>query len=203
MDSIDKATNPNTQRKLKAAMDAELKALRDKDKLTQYDLDRANKKYQITLAQIALEEAQQNKTQMRLRRDSQGNYRYQYVADEDSIKKAKEELSSLYTDLYNFDKERYKSTLSEIESVTKEFEEKMAEVAKINDPQEREERELLLKEQYQQLLTAVQKEGEVARYNVIDSAFDDLALLENKHKEDYLAMTQEETDALMTGLIPA
>ena len=64
------------------------------------------------LAEIALEEAQQNKNKMRLRRDSQGNYRYQYVADEDQINKTKEELSTLYTDLYNFDKERYKSRIS-------------------------------------------------------------------------------------------
>jgi hypothetical protein len=30
---------------------------------------------------MALEEARDNKTKMRLRRDSQGNYRYEYIAD--------------------------------------------------------------------------------------------------------------------------
>jgi hypothetical protein len=35
----------------------------------------------IEKARIALEEAQNNKTNMRLKRDSQGNYSYQYVAD--------------------------------------------------------------------------------------------------------------------------
>lgn len=203
LESIEKATNPNIQKKLKNAMDSEMKALREKDKLTQYDLDRANKKYQITLAQIALEEAQQNKNKMRLRRDSQGNYRYQYVADDNQIQKAKEELSTLYTDLYNFDKDRYKSTLSEIEETTREFQEKLAELAKINDPQERLEKEQLLREQYQELFTAIQEEAETARLNLTDSAFDDLSFLQNKNKDEFLAMTEEETNALMTSLVPA
>ena len=47
-----------------------------KKKLTQYDVDRANALYDIKLKEIALEEAQQNKSQMRLRRDSSGNYSY-------------------------------------------------------------------------------------------------------------------------------
>ena len=203
LDSINKATNPSVQKKLKNAMDSEMKSLREKDKLTQYDLDRANKRYQIMLAQIALEEAQQNKNKMRLRRDSQGNYRYQYVADEDNIQKAKDELSTLYTDLYNFDKERYKSTLSEVESITKEFQDRLAELSKINDPKEREEQELLIRQQYQQLFTAVQAEAETARLNLTDSAFDDLALLYDEDKNKYISMTEEETNALMGELVPA
>ena len=203
LDSINKAVNPSIQKKLKDAMNSEMKALREKDKLSQYDLDRANKRYQIMLAEIALEEAQQNKNKMRLRRDSQGNYRYQYVADEDQINKAKEELSTLYTDLYNFDKERYKSTLSEIESTTKEFQEKLAEISKISDPEERLEKEALLRQEYEQLFTAIKEQAETARGNLTDSAFDDLSLLQNKNKEEFLAMTKEETDALMGELVPA
>lgn len=203
IESINKAVNPSIQKKLKNAMDAEMKALKEKDKLTQYDLDRANKKYQITLAQIALEEAQQNKNKMRLRRDSQGNYRYQYVADDDQIAKAKQELSTLYTDLYNFDKEKYKSNLSEMEALTKEYQEKIAELSKINDPEERKERELLLEQQYAPLFVAIQEETETSRKNLMDSAFDDLSLLYDESKDKYLSMTEEETNALMTELVPA
>jgi hypothetical protein len=184
-------------------MDRELKALREKDQLSKYDLERAEKKYQIILAQIALEEAQENKNKMRLRRDSQGNYRYQYVADEDQIKAARDKLTALYADLYNFDKDRYKTTLSDIESVTKEFNEKLAELSQISDPDEKLERERLLREEYEQLFTAMKEQAETARVNLTDSAFDDLSLLYNKDKEEYLNMTEEETNALMTELVPA
>ena len=95
-------------------MDEELATLREKDKLTQYDIERANKRYEIALKQIALEEAQQNKSTMRLRRDSQGNYRYEYVADNDAIDQARDELEKLKNDLYNFDKAQYEESLGEM-----------------------------------------------------------------------------------------
>jgi hypothetical protein len=62
-------------------MDEELKKLREKDKLTKYDVERANKIYDLRMKQLELEDAANNKTKMRLRRDSEGNYRYEYVAD--------------------------------------------------------------------------------------------------------------------------
>ena len=98
-------------------MNDELKALREKDKLSQYDLDRADLRYQIALKQIALEDAQQNKSKMRLRRDSQGNYSYQYTADDDQIAKTQQEISDLYNQLYNLDKNKYSDSLREIYDV--------------------------------------------------------------------------------------
>ena len=101
----------------KKIMDDELKTLREKDKLTQYDVDRAELRYQIALKQIALEEAQQNKSKMRLRRDSQGNYTYQYTADENAVASLENELSDLYNQLYNLDANTYKNNLNELYSV--------------------------------------------------------------------------------------
>ena len=57
-------------------MNEQLKYLKDKDKLTQYDVDRANALLQIEIKRLALEQARQSKTKLRLRRDSQGNYSY-------------------------------------------------------------------------------------------------------------------------------
>ena len=78
LDAIDKTDSPAQQKKLNDLMQQETNYLREQDKLSEYDLERANLKYELALKQIALEEAQQNKTQLRLRRDSQGNYTYQY-----------------------------------------------------------------------------------------------------------------------------
>ena len=75
-----------------------------------------------------IEEAQDNKSTMRLRRDSQGNYRYQYVADEDNVKKAEEDLQKARVDLYNFDKERMKSTHNDILALEKDFRDKLKEI---------------------------------------------------------------------------
>ena len=53
------------------------------------------------MKQIALEEAQANKSSMRLRRDAQGNYSYQFVADENATAEAQQELLALQNELYN------------------------------------------------------------------------------------------------------
>ena len=84
-----------------------------------------------------------------------------------------------------------------------EFQEKLAEISKISDPEERLEKEALLRQEYEQLFTAIKEQAETARGNLTDSAFDDLSLLQNKNKEEFLAMTKEETDALMGELVPA
>lgn len=208
LESIEKATSPSIQKKLKDAMDSEMKYLREKDKLSQYDLDRANKKLQVTLAQIALEEAQDNKSTMRLRRDSQGNYRYQYVADEDNVKKAEEDLQKARVDLYNFDKERMKSTHNDILALEKDFRDKLKEIETNSSysEEERAERLKLIYEEYygeDGYLPQAYELANTARENVTESAFESLAELQGQTLEEFTNLTKTEQDAIMTGLIPA
>ena len=173
-------------------MNNELKALREKDKLSQYDLDRADLRYQIALKQIALEDAQQNKSKMRLRRDSQGNYSYQYTADDDQIAKTQQEISDLYNQLYNLDKNKYSDSLREIYDVWNEYQEKMAEAAQINDPEKRAERELLIQEQYGELLNNLAAENEELKFNLQESTFSELFDLYNINQDNYESMTDNQ-----------
>lgn len=173
-------------------MNDELKALREKDKLSQYDLDRADLRYQIALKQIALEDAQQNKSKMRLRRDSQGNYSYQYTADDDQIAKTQQEISDLYNQLYNLDKNKYSDSLREIYDVWSEYQEKMAEAAQINDPEKRAERELLIQEQYGELLNNLAAENEELKFNLQESTFSELFDLYNINQDNYESMTDNQ-----------
>ena len=128
LDAIDGTDSISAQQKLNKLMEQELNALKNKDKLTEYDLERAEKKYEIALKQIALEEAQQNKSQLRLRRDSQGNYKYEYVADDDEVSKLKQEIDSLYNALYNFDLDRYKENLEQAYDAWEEMQSKIYDI---------------------------------------------------------------------------
>ena len=202
LDAIDDTDNVKAQQKLQKMMEEELKMLEEKDKLTQYDIDRANQKYEIALKQIALEEAQQNKNSMRLRRDTQGNYTYQFVADDEQVSQLQDELGDLYNSLYNLDVDQYKENLNQLQDIYVEFQEKMKEAAQINDPEERAERELLIREQYEELINGIVNENEVIRNNLYESTFNDLAYLYDKNVEDFTNMTQAEQDALMNELIP-
>ena len=192
LDAINNNDSVLQQQKLQGLMNDELKALREKDKLSQYDLDRADLRYQIALKQIALEDAQQNKSKMRLRRDSQGNYSYQYTADDDQIAKTQQEISDLYNQLYNLDKNKYSDSLREIYDVWNEYQEKMAEAAQINDPEKRAERELLIQEQYGELLNNLAAENEELKFNLQESTFSELFDLYNINQDNYESMTDNQ-----------
>ena len=202
LDALDQTDSISAQRQLKKIMDEELADLRERDKLTQYDIERANKKYEIALKQIALQEAQQNKSKMRLRRDSQGNYRYEYTSDADQVGQLQDELNDMYNSLYNFDKSRYQENLNQMYSVWVEFQEKMAEAAQINDPVARSERELLLQTQYEQLINGLTEQNATVRNNLHESAFDDLSRLYDIDVANFQNMSDEEKNTLMSDLIP-
>ena len=202
LDAIDNTDNISAQQKLNDLMKEEIAALEQKDKLTQYDIDRANLKYEIALKQIALEEAQQTKSSMRLRRDSQGNYRYEFVADNDAIAEAEDELSVLQNQLYNMDVEQYRGNLDQLYEIYVEWQEALAEAAQINDPEARAERELMINEQYGELINGIVEENEVIRTNLRESAFDELVNLHQMELEEVEALSQAEKDIMLEDMIP-
>ena len=52
--------------------------------MSQYDLDYLQKEYELEMAKIAMEEAQNAKSQVRMVKDAEGNFSYTYTADEDA-----------------------------------------------------------------------------------------------------------------------
>lgn len=190
--SIEETDSLSAQKKLRDLMNEQVEALEAQDKLSEYDLKRAELKYQIALKQIALEEAQQSKTSMRLRRDSQGNYSYQYTSDNEQTAALEDELSKLYNDLYNLDKGQYTNNLDTIYNLWTEYQEKMAEAAKINDPEARLEREKLLTEYYGELLNNLALDNTDIRTNLSESAFMEIQELfdESYANQEDLVMNQ-------------
>ena len=192
LDAIDKTDSPAQQKKLNDLMQQETDYLREQDKLSEYDLERANLKYEIAMKQIALEEAQQNKTQLRLRRDSQGNYTYQYTQDDDQVASIQQEIADLYNQLYNLDADAYRDNLDEIYNVWSEFQERMAEAAQINDPEQRAAKELLIKEQYSDLINGLVEKNENLQANMYQSTMSHLFDLYNQNTANYEDMSEEQ-----------
>ena len=98
------------QAKINKFMDEELKKLNEKEKLTQYDIDESKARLEILKAEMALQDAQQNKSNMRLRRDSQGNYTYQYTGNEQAIEDAEKAGLTARKAWYELVKKRNKET---------------------------------------------------------------------------------------------
>lgn len=202
LDAIDKTSSLAGQQKLTKLMNEQVEALKAQDKLSQADLDRADLKYQIAVKRLQLEEAQQNKSTMRLRRDSQGNYSYQYTADEDETSKLESELSNLYNQLYNFDKEQYISNLDEMYAIWEEYQQKMTEAMQINDPEQREARKLLITQQYEELINGIVRDNEKIKQELHESTFLELADLYDEDYAKYATLTEAEQEILMDQMIP-
>ena len=97
---IDKTTNTVAKQKLKA-FQQETQQLQDQSQLSQFELDIQQKKYDLLLAEIALEEAQNAKSTVRLQRDSEGNFGYVYTADQSQVSGAEQGVEDAENALYN------------------------------------------------------------------------------------------------------
>ena len=118
---IAKSSDPKKQAILQKFYDEEIKTLLEKDNLTAAEVERAKILYDITLKQMALEEAKANKSVMRLVRDASGNWSYQYMADIDKVQQAQDDLTSSMDELLEHDKQAFQETQDEILERRKQF----------------------------------------------------------------------------------
>lgn len=119
-----------TQNKIRKQMQEQLDLLKNQESMSEYDVELANSKLLILQKQIALEDAQQNKNQMQLRRDSQGNYRYVYRANQNDIAKARQEYMQAVQDAYELTKEQRQKTAEELGNTLKDYASQWADLNK-------------------------------------------------------------------------
>ena len=173
MEAINNTSSISTQKKLTAAMEEELKILEEAEQISQYDIDRAYLKYELTLKQIALEEAQANKNQVRLQRNAQGSYSYVFAADAEEIAKTQEELAKAENELYNFDKEAYGEKVAAVLKAEQDLQNKLQEIW--NNTSLSEEQKLqyatMINEQYRGIIESGVIESEKMKSNLTNTTY--------------------------------
>lgn len=113
--------------------------------MTQYEVDELRAKYELRLAEIALEEAQNAKSQVRMARDSEGNWSYVYTADEEAVGTAEQNYEDKLYAYQELAQNRTDELLEQMISIPREFSEAVQEIYQdqtLND----EERRLRIKE---------------------------------------------------------
>lgn len=126
-ESIAKANTDYAKSTLKALQDefAERQANAD---LSEYDLKIMEAKYNMTLKQIALEEAQNAKNKVRLVRGANGNYNYLFTADKADINSKQQEYLKAMQDYYNTAKDQTENITGEIVSLWQEMSEEIRKI---------------------------------------------------------------------------
>lgn len=127
---MDKTDDPSKKAKLQKFLNDEVKKLKEKDKLTKYDVDRANQLYDITMKQMALQDLQASKSVMRLVRDAQGNWVYEFTEDLNAISKAQEDASASLEKLHEMDKKRLEETQDEMLKAQEEYYKQVEKIVK-------------------------------------------------------------------------
>lgn len=120
LDLLDDATALDTQNQITEQMNQQLAYLREKTNLSSYDVSYAEAQLEILKQQIALEDAQANKSQLKLKRDSQGNYKYVYTANEGDVKTAQSSLLDATNNAYNLSKDQVQQTQEDALSALQE-----------------------------------------------------------------------------------
>lgn len=169
-DSIDDSTTVKSKQLLASLQDEINKKEAQGVELSEYDLEVYQKRYELYLAQIALEEAQNTKSQVRMTKDSNGNWSYTYVADDDKMQKAQEEYENKLYEYAKLNEDYVKETESTILSLEAEFKDALAALDPTDGEYEKKKQELMdyynarLKFYSGQLANALKSNEEVASY---------------------------------------
>lgn len=169
-DSIDDSTTVKSKQLLASLQDEINKKEAQGVELSEYDLEVYQRRYELYLAQIALEEAQNAKSQVRMTKDSNGNWSYTYVADDDKMQKAQEEYENKLYEYAKLNEDYVKETESTILSLEAEFKDALAALDPTDGEYEKKKQELMdyynarLKFYSGQLANALKSNEEVASY---------------------------------------
>lgn len=191
-EAINNTDSIATQQSLNKLMNEEIIKLQQKDKLSKYDIERANALFDIEQKRAAFREAQNNKSKMRLRRDSSGNYSYQFVSDEDKVTSAMQDLADAQNSLYNIDKEAYKNNLDKMYEYYEQFQEELKEASSAEEREEIEKR-------YITRISELQQESIEITTNLQDTALKERERLTGESLDN---IAQMEKDVIVKTLIP-
>lgn len=165
---IDKTTNKAAQQRLNNFA-KEIQNLQQIGELSKDNLEIAKAQYEVLKAEIALEEAQNAKSTVRLQRDNEGNYGYVYTADQDKVEDARQQLEDRRNDLYNLALEQENKNAQDILQINKEKNEaldglnRQYYIDKTITEEEYNQRSQEIQQKYNDLLLAATKDHLVAR----------------------------------------
>lgn len=119
--SISNAASEVTAKKLRDFQEDLLAMQKDGVNVSKYDVEFMQKKYDLLVAEAALRDAQNAKSVVRLRRDSEGNFGYIYTADQDNVANAQQKYDDALYAMQKFGKESLQTAQEQIIGIEKAY----------------------------------------------------------------------------------
>lgn len=205
--AIDDSEHIKNKQRLKKLQEEINNANQDGVKLSQYDLDVLQKKFELEMARSELEEATNAKSQVRMMRDAEGNYGFVYTADANAVADAEQnyedklhELQVLNTDYIKQLEENYLQLQQNVRDQLANLditqfateEEYLAEVNRIQQAA------LELQDRYGQQMTNATNNNQDL-YNNDWKTYSEMTGYKISADKDYLDKFQETQTAVLTG----
>ena len=180
--ALDETDNKVAKQKLKGFID-ETQHLQENTNLSKHELEIQQAKYDLLLAEIALEEAQNAKSTVRLTRDNEGNFGYVYTADQDKVADAQQGVDDKRNDLYNLTLEGQKEYTEKYLQASQEMYEELIAL------QEDYFAGLISKEQYEMSYQTIEE-----HYLGVESFRNELAELEQQWRDGEIESQKDYED---------
>ena len=199
---INDSNDPTIQKQISKAMKEQLEYLNSKVKLSEYDLNYANAQLEVLQKRIALEEAQRNKSTMKLKRDSQGNYSYVYTADQDDLLSKQQDLADAENNGYEISKDNYSSQVDNYMTVINNFVENARQIREkyANDEATATAQIQALWDQVSVYLSGIQEQLSTSEQNMLNSvkqlALDSVGDVSNTYSDIASSMETNMDEAL-------
>lgn len=154
--SINDSNNIKNKQALAQVLDKVNRVRESGVQLSEYEANALRKEYEIELARLKLEEAREAKSEVRMTRDSEGNFSYVYTADQSAVEEAESEYKDKLQEAYELNRDYIDQTQDMLLGYQEEANEKLNELAQkyadgLISKEEFEQEAAVLKEHYQKL----------------------------------------------------
>lgn len=205
--SIDNTDNLRAKQELRD-LQAEINELEESGaEVSEYQMENLRKRYELKMAELALEEAKNAKSEVRMTRDSEGNWGYTYTADESAVAAAEQSYEDKLYAIQEQNTEYINALQENIVTMQQEMADKLQEIA-MDESLSIEEREAKMAEVqafYQEQMGYYCDELELALGNnkkLYDEDWTDYAQKTGykiSKDEEYVDSFQETDLAVLTG----
>lgn len=164
-------TSSKVNKNLLAALQDRINKQSELNELTEYDIEMNQLQYELLLKKIALEEAQNAKSTVRLTRDSDGNYVYQYTADQDDIMTKQQEYEDVLQKINDLAVNRIQDLESQLLEIYQNTLSKIKEIAQDQTLTEEEKYDKIqtIMNQFKEQTNFIQEQYQIASDNLITS----------------------------------
>lgn len=126
--AIDNTTNIAGKQRLLELQEDILKRQKEGVEVTEYEIGFLQRRLELEQARIAMEEAQNAKSMVRMTRDSEGNWSYTYTADSDKADAARQNYEDKLYELKKYNQESLQSFQDALMQATEDYKEKIADL---------------------------------------------------------------------------